>query len=348
MSASASLASDADTQRLYRIYRTSLIARAVDEALWALSRMGRASFVLTARGHEIAQAASAAALRLGHDSAWPYYRDLAVGLALGVTPYEIFLGAMARADDPHSGGRQLTAHFSSTRLRIGSVSSEVAAHIPHATGAAYASKVIGSDSVAVCWFGDGATSEGMTHEAMNLAAVRRLPVVFICENNGIAISVPLGLQMPVRSVAERASAYAMPGRSVDGMDATAVFDATRTAVDLARSGGGPSLLELRVRRMTAHSSQDDDRYRTDADRAEASAADPLPPLRRLLIDAGVLTDQSDTALRGSIARRVEDDQERAWRRPEPEGERARRWLFAGDPPHAPGAPLPVWENVFES
>ena len=136
----------------------SLVTRAVDERLWIQSRQGRAGFVLTGRGHEIAQVASAAALQQGHDSAWPYYRDLGVGLALGVTPYEVFLGALARADDPHTGGRQLTAHFSSPSLRIGSISSEVAAHIPHAVGAAYAARVRGEDTVAVCWFGDGAAS----------------------------------------------------------------------------------------------------------------------------------------------------------------------------------------------
>ena len=144
-----------------------------------LSRQGRAGFVLTARGHEVAQVASALAVRIGVDSAWLYYRDLGVGLTLGVTPYEIFLGALAKATDPHSGGRQLTAHFSSRELRIGSISSEVGAHLPHAVGAAYAARVLGQDSVAVCWFGDGASSEGATHEAMNIAAVHRLPVVFI-------------------------------------------------------------------------------------------------------------------------------------------------------------------------
>ena len=110
---------------LARVYDVALVTRAVDERLWILTRQGRAGFVLTARGHEIAQIASAVAMRVGVDSAWLYYRDLGVGLALGVTPYELFLGALARADDPHSGGRQLTAHLSSPELRIGSVSSEV-------------------------------------------------------------------------------------------------------------------------------------------------------------------------------------------------------------------------------
>ena len=335
-----------DDARLLRIYRVALMTRAVDERLWIQSRQGRAGFVLTGRGHEIAQVASAAALRQGHDSAWPYYRDLGVGLALGVTPYEVFLGALARADDPHSGGRQLTAHFSSPRLRIGSISSEVAAHVPHAVGAAYAARVRGEDAVAVCWLGDGAASEGATHEAMNLAGVHGLPVVFICENNGWAISVPTALQMPIESVSERGQAYGMPGATIDGSDAPAVFAASRQAVERARRGQGPSLLEIRVARMTPHSSQDDDAYRSPAELEAARRADPLPRLQTILIDRGILTEQSATELAASVRATVLHDQERALRQPEPEPSRARQWLYAGDEPHpsqprSDGSPLPA-------
>jgi 2-oxoisovalerate dehydrogenase E1 component alpha subunit len=327
----------------------AVLTRAVDHQLWLLSRQGRASFVLTARGHEVAQVASAAAMRRGHDSAWPYYRDMGVGLALGVTPYEILLGALARGADPHSGGRQLTMHLSSPSLRIGSISSAIAAHIPHAVGAAYAARVQGEDSVAVCWFGDGAASEGATHEAMNLAAVHRLPVVFVCENNGLAISVPLALQMPVERVSDRAAAYAMPGVSVDGTDAEAVYLAARGAVDRARGGGGPSLVELRVQRITPHSSQDDDAYRSDEQRAAATAADPLPRLRETLIERGLLTAGDDERMVREAREQVVADEDLALAMPEPPPERARRWLHAGDPPHG-GAALPAryvgWTGVF--
>ena len=318
---------------LRRIYEVLLLSRAVEERFWVLSRQGVASFVLTPRGHDVAQIASAAAIRRGHDSVWPYYRDMALALALGLTPYELFAGSLGRAGDPHSGSRQLTLHISSPRLRIGSVSSEIAAHLPHAVGAAYASRVLGEDRVAVAWFGDGAASEGATHEAMNLAGVHQLPVVFFCENNGLAISVPLELQMPIRSLADRGAAYGMPGISVDGTDALAVYRATRQAVERARAGFGPSIVEARVPRITSHSSQDDDLYRTAEERAAAQARDPLPRLRAELLEFGLLDSGEEARLMQEAHARAMAEADRALAQPEPEPGRARQWLFAGDPPH---------------
>lgn len=342
------LARQFEDQVLRRVYRVVLTTRAVDERLWILARQGRVSFVLTARGHEVAQAASAAALRRGYDSAWPYYRDMGVGLALGVTPYEILLGALARADDPHSGGRQLPMHLASHALRLGSISSEIGAHLPQAAGAAYAARVLDEDWVTVCWFGDGATSAGATHEAMNLAGVHRLPMVFICENNGLAISVPQALQMPVASVAERAAAYGMPGVRVDGTDALAVFGATKEAIGRARAGDGPALIEALVPRMTPHSSQDDDAYRSEAEREAAAAADPLPRLQAELRQRGILTAAEDEQLRQTTRSWVSEAADRALARPEPEPERARRWLYAGDPPHTSHpAEDDHWPGVFD-
>jgi 2-oxoisovalerate dehydrogenase E1 component alpha subunit len=330
---------------LLRIYRVAVVTRAVDERLWILARQGRAGFVLTARGHEIAQIATVAAMRRGIDSAWPYYRDLGVGLALGVTPYEVFLGALGRAADPHSGGRQLTGHLSDPRLRLGSISSEVAAHVPHAVGASYAARVRGEDSVALCWFGDGASSEGATHEAMNLAAIHSLPVVFICEDIGYAISVPRAEQMAVASMTQRAAGYGIPGTELDGTDADTVFEAAGAALARARSGAGPTLLDLRVPRMTPHSSQDDDSYRSEEELRVTREADPVARLRRTLLDSGALDEQSEASLAAALRARVVADQDRALAMPSPEPTRARRWLFAGDPNHEPTRPDPA-NGVF--
>ncbi|MCC7370299.1 MAG: thiamine pyrophosphate-dependent dehydrogenase E1 component subunit alpha [Chloroflexi bacterium] len=323
----------AERALLRRIYEVLLLSRAVEERFWVLSRQGVASFVLTPRGHDVAQIASAAAIRRGHDSVWPYYRDMALALALGLTPFELFAGSLGRDCDPHSGSRQLTLHISSPRLRIGSVSSEIAAHLPHAVGAAYASRVLGDDRVAVAWFGDGASSEGATHEAMNLAGIHQLPVVFFCENNDIAISVPHHLQMPIASLAERGPAYGMPGVRVDGTDALAVYRATRTAVARARAGLGPSIVDAHVPRITSHSSQDDDQYRTPQEKAAAEARDPLPKLRAELLEFGLLAPGEEAQLQQAARARALEEADRALASPEPAPARARRWLYAGDPPH---------------
>jgi 2-oxoisovalerate dehydrogenase E1 component alpha subunit len=213
------------------------------------------------------------------------------------------------------------------------MSSAVAAHLPHAVGAAYAARVLGEDSVAVCLFGDGATSEGAAHEAMNFAGIHKLPIVFVCENNGYAISVPTSLQIAGESVAARACAYGMPGDRLDGTDARAVFTTARQAIERARAGGGPSIIEAMLPRMTPHSSQDDDAYRTVEEHAAAEAADPLPKLRRELEVRGLLDDESDRWMRDSIIQEVEDAEQRAMSQPEAKPERARRWLYAGDPEH---------------
>lgn len=322
------MGSDA-AERLLGIYEVAVRTRAVDVRLWSLAAQGRAGFVLTGRGHEVAQIATATTLRVRQDTAWLYYRDLGVALTLGVSPYEVFLGALGRADDPHSGGRQLTAHFSSRALGIGSVSSEVGAHLPHAVGAAWASAVRGDDSVAMCWFGDGASSEGSAHEAMNLAAVRSLPVVFVCEDNGYAISVGPGRQVAGR-IADRALGYGIPGHIVDGTDVDAVLEVAEAAVERARAGDGPTLLQLEVPRIVPHSSQDDDAYRTDEQRAEAERRDPLPRLRARCLDVGALTEADDAALVAAIDGEVRDAAHRALEHPLPDGDRARRWLLAGD------------------
>lgn len=318
---------------LVQIYRLMLLARATDERMWILSRQGKAGFVLTSRGHEAAQIASALALHPGYDYVFTYYRSMSVALALGQTPYELFLGTLARGADPNSGGRQLSNHFSSVRLRMPTASSVVAGAITHATGAGYAAKVLGADWIAACYFGDGATSKGDFHEALNVAGVHRLPVVYICENNGWSISVPLHQQLPVETVAERAAAYGMPGVRVDGCDPLAVYHATRRAVERARAGAGPSLIEAVVPRLGPHSSQDDHAYRDPREFEQAQQRDPLPRLRAYLLAQGILTEEQEQALRDEVSRTVITDQDRAEAMAPPEPARARRWLYAGDSPH---------------
>src|SRR5512143_2035947 len=226
------------------IYRVMLLARLVDERIWQLNRLGRAHFAVPCAGHEGAAAGYAFALDPSRDYLVPHYRDLAALFVFGITARDVFLHLFARANDPMSGGRQMFGHWSDPRRHILSLSSPQPNHVTHAVGIALASKIRHSDSVTWTGFGDGSSSKGDIHESMNFAAIHKLPIVFCCENNGYAISVPQEKQMAVQNVADRAAGYGMPGCVVDGTDPLAVFEAARIAVDRARNGGGPTFVEI--------------------------------------------------------------------------------------------------------
>ncbi|MFN8531991.1 MAG: thiamine pyrophosphate-dependent dehydrogenase E1 component subunit alpha [Dehalococcoidia bacterium] len=313
-----------------RLYRLMLLTRLMDERLWIVVRQGKAHFVLTGRGHEAAQCASALALRPGEDWVYTYYRSLGAALTIGFTPYDLFLGVLGKAADPISGSRQLPNHFSSARLRTPTVSSSVATQIPHAVGTAWATRLRGEPVATICYFGEGATSKGEFHEALNVAGIHRLPVVFFCENNGWAISVPLEEQVAGGEVASRAAGYGMPGVLVDGLDPLSVYQATETALDRARRGNGPTLIEATCIRMVPHSSDDGDRYRSDDDRAALALRDPLPAFHDRLLALGVLTPGESEGWADEIRADLLADQDRADAMPAPEPERARRWLYAED------------------
>ncbi len=294
-------------RRLLDMYATMLLSRMLDERMWILNRQGRAPFAISCQGHEAAQVGTAFALQPGLDVLFPYYRDVAVVLTFGLTPRDLFLAFLAKAADPSSGGRQMPNHFSSAKHRIMSVSSPVATQIPQAAGAALAAKLRRDGSVVAAYFGEGCTSEGAFHEGLNFASIHRLPVIFVCENNGWAISVPQTKQMAVTSVAERAAAYAMPGVSVDGTDPLAVYEVMANAVARARSGGGPTLIDARVYRLTPHSSDDDDRrYRSPDEIELARRRDPIGRFRQTLIERGLLDAARDDELRAHTAQIVDE------------------------------------------
>ena len=180
---------------LVAMYRTVALARAVDERMWILNRAGRASFVISGQGHEGAQVGLAWPLRRGHDWVAPYYRSIATCLAFGMTPRDLMLAQYAKASDRSSGGRQMPGHYGSAEHNIISVSSPVATQMLHAVGVALAARIRGTDQVAVAIMGEGSSNQGDVHEALNFAAIHKLPFVFIVENNGYAISVPVERQV---------------------------------------------------------------------------------------------------------------------------------------------------------
>jgi 2-oxoisovalerate dehydrogenase E1 component alpha subunit len=307
-----------DEGALLEMYRIMLLARALDERAWLLNRAGKAPFAVPSQGHEAAQVGAAFALTPGKDFILPYYRGLTIALVFGLTPYEYMLGVFARAADPCSGGRQMPAHYSARDRRIVTRSSVVGTQIPHAAGIALAEKIRGGDAVAWTSFGEGTTSQGDFHEGMNFAAIHKLPVIFQCENNGYAISVPIHAQMPVAHVADRAAAYAIPGVSIDGADPLAVYCATREAAARARAGDGPTLIEARCVRLTPHSSDDNDRlYRPADELATLRAHDPIARFAHTLSAAGILDEEQDRALHDQVATMVNDAAEAAERAPSP-------------------------------
>lgn len=311
------------------------LCRALEERMWQLNRQGKMPFVVPAAGHEGAQVGTALALRPGRDWVLPYYRDLGVMLVLGMTAREVMLDFMARADGPCSGGRQMPNHWSCPRLRVVSQSSIVGSQIIHATGVALASKIRREDDISVAYFGDGATAGGDFHEGLNFAGIHRLPVVFVCENNGYAISAPFSKESAVERVAERAASYAMPGETVDGMDVLAVYDAMQRAVTRARGGEGPSLLECMVYRFSPHTSDDDDTvYRTREEVSAWRERDPVLLLRARLIEAGILNEGLVAETQRRVQREVDDATEFAERAGPPDPATVTRHVYA-----EPGASL---------
>jgi 2-oxoisovalerate dehydrogenase E1 component alpha subunit len=310
------------------MYRTVALSRAVDERMWILNRAGRIPFVISGQGHEGAQVGLAWPLRRGTDWIAPFYRSIATCLAFGMTARDLMLAQYAKASDPGSGGRQMPGHYSSAEHNLVSVSSPVATQILHAVGIALAAKIRGTDQVAVAIMGEGSSNQGDVHEALNFAAIHRLPFVFIVENNGYAISVPVERQVSVKDVAMRAAGYGIPGVVVDGTDVLACYAAGREAVDRARAGAGPTLIEAKVTRLTAHSSDDQQtKYRSEVDLAEGRAHDPLPIFRAQLREAGVLTDAIEAALAVEIAGLVEDATDFSEAEPDPDPATGMDWVF---------------------
>jgi len=318
-----------DTARVCEMFETMLLARAVDERQWILNRQGKEPFHISCQGHEGSSVGSAFALDRERDVMVPYYRSLGAVLAFGVTPRELFLSALAKADDPMTGGRQMPAHYGLARARILTSGSPVATQIPHATGAALASKIRGDGAVAITYFGDGASSKGDFHEGLNFAAIHKLPAIFVCENNHYAISVPTSKQMAVHSVADRAVGYGMFGESVDGTDLLAVYRSVKQAADRARAGEGPTLIEANVVRLTPHSSDDDDRrYRPEAEREEARHHDPIDVFGNYLRQYRLITPEAEAAMVERIQRGVESALEEAEAAAVPEPDTAFDHVYA--------------------
>ncbi|MDJ0497699.1 MAG: thiamine pyrophosphate-dependent enzyme [Acidimicrobiia bacterium] len=291
-------------EQLIEMYRTMLLARKLDERVWALNRQGRVPFVVSVAGHEGTQVGAAFALDSSKDWSLPYYRDVAFNLAMGLSPLDMFLAVFAKGTDPANAGRQMPNHWSDPARNIFSHSSVIATQFPHACGIAYHLKNTGQPGVVLVSSGEGATSEGDWHEAMNFAGLHQLPVVFLIENNLYAISVPAEQEI-AGAVAARASGYGIPGVEVDGNDVLAVYRVVTAAVERARSGEGPSLIEAKTYRYYAHTSDDDDKVYRSAEEVELwRRKDPILVLKQYLVESRLLDETTEARIERDVSNEI--------------------------------------------
>jgi len=293
-------------EQVQDMYRYMVMARKFDERSLLLQRAGKIPFHISGIGQEAAQVGAAFALDREKDYFLPYYRDYAFVLSVGMTLKELMLAAFAKAEDPSSGGRQMPGHFGHRKLRIVTGSSPVSTQIPHAVGFALASKMRGEKCVAFTTFGDGSSNQGDFHEGLNFAGVHKLPVVFMCENNQYAISVPLNKQVAGK-IADRAIGYGMPGIEVDGTNPLEVYAAVKQARDRAIQGEGPTLIEAVMYRLMPHSTSDDDMlYRSKEEVELNRKRDPLPTFKNYLLECGIWSEEQDAALADEVKRLVNE------------------------------------------
>jgi 2-oxoisovalerate dehydrogenase E1 component len=337
--------SDFGRDRLLHAYRMMVTARRVDDQEIVLKRQNKIFFQISGAGHEAVQVALAHHLRPGDDWFYTYYRDRALTLALGMTPYEQLLQAVAAEDDPASGGRQMPAHFGHRELRIVSVSSPTGTQFLQAVGCAEAGMRAGrdpamrdrilpfqDDEIVLCCSGEGQTSEGEFWEAMNSATNLALPVLFLVEDNGYAISVPVEVNTAGARISRLVSGF--PGLHIEEFDGCDMFEsdaACARAVAYCRERRGPAMLHAHVVRPYSHSMSDDERlYRPDEEREIDAKKDPITRLRAHLLVEDLATEDELAALETEVIEEVRDASDRALEQPQPDASTAMLHLFSTD------------------
>ncbi|MEJ9231342.1 thiamine pyrophosphate-dependent dehydrogenase E1 component subunit alpha [Peribacillus butanolivorans] len=316
-------------EKVLEMYKVMLLARRIDERMWLLNRSGKIPFVVSCQGQEAAQVGAAFALNREKDYVLPYYRDLGVVLAFGMTAKDLMLSSFAKAEDPNSGGRQMPGHFGQKKNRIVTGSSPVTTQVPHAVGIALAAKMEGKEIVSFVTFGEGSSNQGDFHEGANFAGVHKLPVILMCENNQYAISVPIEKQLACKKVSDRAIGYGMPGVTVDGNDPIEVYQVVKEAAERGRRGDGPSLIETVSYRLTPHSSDDDDSmYRSPDEVAEAKKIDSIITFGAYLKATGVLDDQLEKQINDEIMDVVNEATDYAENAPYANEETLSKYVYA--------------------
>jgi 2-oxoisovalerate dehydrogenase E1 component len=341
-------------QQLIDAYRIMFASRKVDDREILLKRQQKVFFQISGAGHEAVGVAAGYALKAGYDWFFPYYRDRALLLALGATPYEMLLGSVGAADDPSSGGRQMPSHWAHKRLNVVTQSSCTGTQVLHAVGCAEAGRYYArrpnsarksdgdyrqfkdvawqGDEISYVSLGDGTTSEGEFWEALNTASNRKLPVVFCVQDNGYAISVPVEVQTAGGNISRLVSGFPnFHFEEIDGTDPVVAYAAFRRAADYCRAGHGPAFVHAHVIRPYSHSLSDDERlYRPDAERERDAARDPVPRLQMFLLREGILDEKGINKIEKDIEDQIQADADRALDAPPPQPETIFNFVYSPD------------------
>ena len=326
---------DLDEKTLREWFHHILLGRQIDYRFQVLNRQGRAPFIISCAGHEAAQIGIGWPLKPKYDWLAPYYRDVVLCLRMGMTPLDLMLSVLAKAADPASGGKQTPGHFSDSRLNITSGGSPVASQMVRGAGVAYTLKMDGTDKVLMTCYGEGAGAEGDAHEAFNFAAIYKLPEIFVCQNNGFAISTPFSKEYAIAHVAQRAAGYGFPGVTVDGRDPVTCYVVSKEAVARARAGEGPTLIECLVDRLGAHSSEDDQRrYRAQEEIDMLAQNDCLERFKKRLLEEGVMTAKQITEYEERVKEQVTQATKEGMDSPDPAPENALTNVYGTGVPQA--------------
>ena len=325
-----------DREDLLQMYRNMLVTRGIEERGHILYKQGKipGSFY-TGRGNEAAAVGVATAMG-PDDVGCPLHRDMGVHVVRGMEPWRVFAQYMGRADGP-TRGRDGNVHMADHRLGLIAMVSHLPAMLPVACGCALAFKLRREPRVAVGWMGDGGAARGDAHEAMNLAGVRRLPVVFVCDNNQWAYSTPTHLGYPVEHIADRAAAYGFEGVVVDGTDVLAVYREAKRAIEKAREGGGPTLIESMTLRMEGHAVHDDAFYVPKELFERWAESDPIERFRTWLRENAGMDDAEEDEIGAGVKKLLNEALRRAEESPLPEPDQLLEGVYASpedlDTPH---------------
>ena len=323
-----------DSELALWAYKSMTLARIIDDKTITLYKQNKCHFQISCAGHEGIQVAAAHVFRPGHDWFYPYYRDMGLMVALGMSAEDLLMNAMNKINDPGSHGRMMPMHYASIPLRVPPQSSPTGSQFLQAVGCALGAKMKGLDEVVYVSAGEGTCSQGDFHEALNWASREKLPVVFVIENNNYAISVHISEQLAGKSIAKIMANYDnLATQEVDGSDLFASIEAMRAAHERARRGEGPSLVEAHVPRLQSHSISDNHlKYRTKEDLAQEAKRCPIKRTRDLLVSHKIRSEKEIDALNGLLKKLVDEAAEAAELSPDPDPATATEHTFKNPEP----------------